>query len=146
MRPGSTIHVTGSGFGRSGTASLAGVAAAATWSDTSIAVTVPAGVGAGGLTLQRSTGDLQQIVMTPQEKVRPEIELLFRAVAREARRKPNAKSAPNLGALLPGLDLRHVETRHCHEERRRQVSPSRITIEIRHLHEVPSGRQRVPDE
>src|SRR5262245_36463291 len=95
---------------------------------------------------RKPTGDLQPIVMTPEEKVRPEIEFLFRAVARDARRKPNAKSAPNLGALLPGLDLRHVETRHCHEERRRQVSPSRIAIEIRHLHEVPRRRQRVPDE
>jgi hypothetical protein len=37
------------------------------------------------------TGDLQPIVMTPQEKVRPEIEVLFRAVARDARRnRPTA--------------------------------------------------------
>ena len=50
------------------------------------------------------TGDLQPIVMTAQEKVRPEIEFLFRAVARDVRRKPNAKSAPDLGALFPRLD------------------------------------------
>src|SRR5262249_56345356 len=40
--------------------------------------------------------DLKPIVMTPQEMVRPEIELLVGAVARRALRKTAAKAEPNL--------------------------------------------------
>src|SRR5262249_61872680 len=58
----------------------------------------------------------------------------------------NANAPPHLGALLPGLAFRHLETRYRHEERRRQVGPSRVAIEIRHLHDVPRRRQRVAGE
>ena len=72
----------------------------------------------------------------------PEIELLFGPVARDARREPNTQSAPNLGALRPRLDFCHVEPRHCREEGRRQVGPSRVPIEICYLDDIP--RRRAP--
>jgi len=57
VSPGGTIDVYGTGFGPTGTASLAGTPATARWSDRAIQVVVPSGAASGQLELQRSTGD-----------------------------------------------------------------------------------------
>lgn len=51
--PGTRVTVSGSGFGPAGVASVGGAPAAATWSDASVVLTVPAAANSGTLLLTR---------------------------------------------------------------------------------------------
>jgi hypothetical protein len=57
VEPGAVIELRGSGFGRSGRADIGGMQVPSRWTDTAIAVTVPAGARTGVLHVRRSTGD-----------------------------------------------------------------------------------------
>ncbi len=57
--PGQVITVTGSGFGDSGAATLAGVPAAVSWSDTQLVATVPVNASTGTLNFTRASDGAQ---------------------------------------------------------------------------------------
>jgi hypothetical protein len=59
--PGQIVTVIGSGFGPSGRATIGGAAAAVSWRDRSIQLTIPAGAATGDLTVQRLTGDQEAL-------------------------------------------------------------------------------------
>jgi hypothetical protein len=68
--------------------------------------------------------------MTTQQKVRPDVEVLLRAVTGDLGRKLSPQHAPGFSFFLPGRDLLDVEARHRHQERRVQIGPHSVAIEV----------------
>src|SRR6202163_2736918 len=90
-----------------------------------------------------STGNLQLVIVPAKQEIVAEIEVLFSAVAGDDVRESSAQASPVLGALLPRRNFGHLETRHGHQERSRKVGPSRITIEVSTMKQVPRRIHRV---
>jgi hypothetical protein len=57
--PGQTVTVSGSGFGRQGSATIGGLGASSSWNETSVTVTVPGNATSGALTLTRAADSKQ---------------------------------------------------------------------------------------
>src|SRR3984893_13806422 len=90
-----------------------------------------------------STGNLQLVIMPAKQEIVAEIDLLFSSAAGDDVRESSAQASPTLGAFLPRRNFGHLETRHGHQERRRKVRPSRITIEVSTMKQVPRRIHRV---
>src|SRR6202030_1313812 len=90
-----------------------------------------------------STGNLQLVIMPAKQEIVAEVKVLFPTVAGDYVRESSAQASPPLCALLPRRNLGHLETRHCHQEWSRKVRPSRITIEVSTMKQVPRRIHRV---
>src|ERR1700738_2851642 len=89
------------------------------------------------------TGNLQLVIMPAQQEIVAEVKVLFSVVAGDCAREAGAQASPTLCAVLPRRNLGHLEARHCHQEWSRKVRPSRITIEVTTMKQVPGRIHRV---
>src|ERR1700726_1787391 len=90
-----------------------------------------------------STGNLQLVIVPAKQEIVAEIEVLFSAVAGDDVREFRVYSPTKRAAPLPRGYFGHLETRHGHQERSRKVRPSRITIEVSTMKQVPRRIHRV---
>src|ERR1700692_335598 len=95
------------------------------------------------LRYRNSSSDLQMVIMPAKEKIIAEIKILDSAVAGDWVRESSAQTSPTLCPLFPRRNFGHLEARHCHEEWSRKVRPTRITIEVSTVKQVPGRIHRV---
>ena len=77
------------------------------------------------------------VVMAAKEKVGAKVKVLLPAVARNVRRVGDAEASPQFIIFLPGLYLLHRETGHREVERRRQICPKSIAVEVGSIENIP---------
>src|SRR5580693_2096492 len=80
--------------------------------------------------------------MTPQESVRPEVEVLLFAVTCDIRRKRRAQASPFLIILLPGWNLDNIKAWPSEEKWHVQIGPECVAVEVRAIQCIP-GRVRI---
>ena len=63
------------------------------------------------------------VVVSPKEKIRPEVKVLFATVAGDLCRERNTGSAPGVRPFLPRSDLLRAKSLHGKQTGRRQIGP-----------------------
>ena len=86
---------------------------------------------------RESAGDVDAIVVPSQHQVRPEVELLQRAVAGEIRAELHLEAREFHAVLLDRVEFADGEPRQCEQKRARKVGPQRIAVEIGPLQRIP---------
>jgi hypothetical protein len=86
---------------------------------------------------REGAGNINVIIMTTQQQVRTEVEILVQAMAMDGVREAHAQAAPLLVPLGQRGDLCDPESRQGHEEGRIQIGPHGIAVEIGALQRVP---------
>jgi hypothetical protein len=77
------------------------------------------------------------VIMAAKQTVRTEIEVLLLTVARDVRRIGDTEASPHFVALAPWIYFPNGKSRHCEMERRGQVSPQSVTIEVGSIQNIP---------
>src|SRR6185295_4897657 len=95
---------------------------------------------------RESACNFDTVVVSCEEQVRPEVELLKRAVAGEVRTEPHLEAGEFEAILVDRFEFADRETRQRKQKRARQVGPQRIAVEIGALQRIPRGVQRVAGE
>src|ERR1700728_1221511 len=89
-------------------------------------------VRAGG-----TTQNIDRVVMSPHQAVRPEMRDLGLVVASNVRRKGDLQAAPHLAVLVPRRDLLALKTWIGVEEGQGKIGPQRLACEISDVEFVP---------
>ena len=90
----------------------------------------------------KCAGDVDVIIVSAQDEVLAEVKVLLLAVTGDRLGESHPQAAPALRTFLPGRDLRDFEAGHHHEERRREIGPHRIPVEVGPIQRIP-GRKDV---
>src|SRR5580658_4220446 len=75
--------------------------------------------------------------MTPQESVRPEVEVLLFTVTCDIRRKRRAQASPFLITLLPGWNLDDIKAWPREEKWHVQIGPECVAVEVSAIQCIP---------
>src|SRR5258708_18243934 len=75
--------------------------------------------------------------MSTEHEIPVEEEVLHLAMCREMRGKAPTKPAPDFLSLRPRSDFVYLDTRHGQQERRGQICPQRVSVEIRPMERIP---------
>ena len=98
---------------------------------------------------RKPAGDVDSVVVPAQQQIIAEKEVLHPAVRRNRVRKFGAENAPCLVLFDPRLDLVDADSLLRQQERRRQIEPQGVSVEISAVQRIPSsssshGRRRRP--
>src|SRR5215510_15549055 len=85
------------------------------------------------------SGDIHPVIMTAQQEVAAEVEVLVLRVTGILAREARPQSAPHLLAFGDGIDLADLEAGQCHEEGGRQVRPEGVAVEVGTMKRIPGG-------
>jgi len=83
------------------------------------------------------------VVMPAKQKVRAEVEILLPAVARDVWWVRYTEASPQFIIFAPRFYFLNGETRHRKVERRRQVCPKSIAVEVSSIENVPGSIDRL---
>src|SRR5215831_17537458 len=86
---------------------------------------------------RKATGDVDLVVMSAQQQVVAEKEILNEAVSLDRPRKVRTQDAPRLSALLPWLGLLNSYVARPKKEGRREIGIERLAVEIGEMERVP---------
>src|SRR3546814_9126243 len=85
----------------------------------------------------RSIGNVERIILSPQESVRAEIKFLCAAMGGDAFGHDGPEPAPRFAILLDRIDVPQLDARQREREGRREIAPHRIRSEA-HTSELQS--------
>ena len=82
------------------------------------------------------------VVMSSKQKVRAEVEILLPAVTRDVRWVRDTEASPQFITFVPRCYFLDSETGHSKVERRCQVRPKSIAVEVSTIENVPGSIDR----
>src|SRR3546814_398342 len=85
----------------------------------------------------RSIGNVERIILSPQESVRAEIKFLCAAMGGDAFGHDGPEPAPRFAILLDRIDVPQLDARQREREGRREIAPHRIGGEIHAVEGIP---------